>query len=282
MRILVATDLSSGADAALREAKLMARAGSDALGVIGVLAPRPDGSAIEPSVREEWRARIRERAARFIDRPVDVVVEVGKDYTEIIRHADAWCADLLVVGSHGQSGLWRALGHVTERVARYARCDVLVARASSSRGWVLAATDVMRPSLPVIRGGAEQAQRRRARLEVVNVLGFLGAEADYLFELATAGVSPARYDSDARLRVLDAETAKLGVASVNKILDPPAATAIVREAESIQAQLIVVGAAGRHGLLRIRRGGVGEKVMHAAHTSVLLKRLGNESAEESR
>lgn len=50
-------------------------------------------------------------------RPVDVLVEAGKD------------ADILVVGSRGLHGV-KALGSVSERVAHRAGCSVLVVRAS--------------------------------------------------------------------------------------------------------------------------------------------------------
>ena len=61
---------------------------------------------------------------------VDTAVEVGDIRERIIDCASAWGADLIVVGSHGRSGIQRfLLGSVAEFVARHAKCSVEVVRA---------------------------------------------------------------------------------------------------------------------------------------------------------
>ena len=46
--------------------------------------------------------------------------------------ADAECADLIVVGSHGRSGVTRFLiGSVSDYVVRNAHCPVMVVRGKS-------------------------------------------------------------------------------------------------------------------------------------------------------
>jgi nucleotide-binding universal stress UspA family protein len=53
----------------------------------------------------------------------------GTPSWELIQKADAWGADLIVVGSHGRSGLGRFfLGSVSKKVATESRCSVRVAR----------------------------------------------------------------------------------------------------------------------------------------------------------
>jgi nucleotide-binding universal stress UspA family protein len=48
----------------------------------------------------------------------------------ILKEAAAWPADLIVVGSHGRSGLERVLlGSVSDRVVRHAPCSVHVVRS---------------------------------------------------------------------------------------------------------------------------------------------------------
>ena len=57
-------------------------------------------------------------------------VSVGAAATEIVKAATGWNADLVVVGSHGRTGVSRALlGSVAEAVVRHAPCPVLVVRA---------------------------------------------------------------------------------------------------------------------------------------------------------
>ena len=59
------------------------------------------------------------------------LVPVGSPATEIVRAANDWSADMIVLGSHGRKGVQRALlGSVAEAVMRQARCPVLVIRAS--------------------------------------------------------------------------------------------------------------------------------------------------------
>ena len=59
------------------------------------------------------------------------LVPVGSPATEIVRAANDWSADMIVLGSHGRKGMQRALlGSVAEAVMRQARCPVLVIRAS--------------------------------------------------------------------------------------------------------------------------------------------------------
>lgn len=56
-------------------------------------------------------------------------VGVGSAKRELIRQADGWKPDLIVVGSHGHSRLGRlVLGSVSQGVLTYAHCSVRVAR----------------------------------------------------------------------------------------------------------------------------------------------------------
>jgi nucleotide-binding universal stress UspA family protein len=56
-------------------------------------------------------------------------VREGDPKMVILDCATEWCADLIVVGSHGRKGVTRfVLGSVSEAVARYAHCSVEIAR----------------------------------------------------------------------------------------------------------------------------------------------------------
>ena len=60
---------------------------------------------------------------------VDTAVREGDPRTEIVREALEWHADLILVGSHGRTGVRRwLLGSVAESVVRHAPCSVEVAR----------------------------------------------------------------------------------------------------------------------------------------------------------
>ena len=59
-------------------------------------------------------------------------VEVGDVRESILDAAAKWDADLVVVGSHGHSGIQSVLlGSVAESVARRAKCSVEIVRVST-------------------------------------------------------------------------------------------------------------------------------------------------------
>ena len=61
---------------------------------------------------------------------IQVGVAVGDPSSEIIDYAKEIDADLIVIPTHGRSGLLRFfLGSVAERVIRFAHCPVLVVRS---------------------------------------------------------------------------------------------------------------------------------------------------------
>lgn len=61
--------------------------------------------------------------------PVETRVSMGEAVWEICKVAEEFHADLIIMGSHGRTGLSHVfLGSVAERVVRHASCPVLVAR----------------------------------------------------------------------------------------------------------------------------------------------------------
>ena len=58
------------------------------------------------------------------------LIRVGKPAHEILAAAKEWPASVIVIGSHGRSGLSRVvMGSVAEAVMRHSPCPVLVTRA---------------------------------------------------------------------------------------------------------------------------------------------------------
>lgn len=73
------------------------------------------------------------KALRTAGFKADTAVEVGDVRERIIDSAAKWNADLIVIGSHGQTGIRRfLLGAVAESVARHAKCSVEIIRAPES------------------------------------------------------------------------------------------------------------------------------------------------------
>ena len=64
------------------------------------------------------------------DVPVTIASRVGDPADEIVRHAARHSVDLIVVGTHGRTGVARLLlGSVADRVIRGAGCPVISVRS---------------------------------------------------------------------------------------------------------------------------------------------------------
>jgi nucleotide-binding universal stress UspA family protein len=171
------------------------------------------------------------------------------------------------------------LGSVAERVVRHAHCSVLVARNAASSGVVLAATDLSDPSLPAVEAAVEEGRRRGARLVVVTVVDWQGpawmTAAGTPFGIGAA-MPPAELQEELRSsletllrRALD----RFGGSGETRVLYGSPASAIVHAAESLGAELVVVGTRGRTGLARLALGSVAERVVAGAPCSALVVRL---------
>jgi nucleotide-binding universal stress UspA family protein len=135
--ILVATDFSDGAEGALRVAIDYARTFHARLHVLHVFA----GADIDAS------QLLADAAAKAgPDVPVTIAGTRGDPADEILRYARSQHIDVIAMGTHGRTGLTRAiLGSVAERVVRGARCPVLV---------VPSVSDLARSAVPIATAAA--------------------------------------------------------------------------------------------------------------------------------
>jgi universal stress protein A len=60
--------------------------------------------------------------------PVETFVRTGRPATEIVEAATELESDLIIISTHGHTGLKAVLGGTTEHVVRHAPCPVLVVR----------------------------------------------------------------------------------------------------------------------------------------------------------
>jgi nucleotide-binding universal stress UspA family protein len=292
VNVLAAVDFGDSSLEGLRQARALAHAVHGRLAVCHVLPGVPDISAFFPERRPDDSAELtaEEQAAQraLVARARDelglelseVFVERGAPYAEIVRRAEAWGADYIVLGTHGRTGLARAvLGSVAERVVRHAHCSVLVARPVRKPGIVLAATDLSDASLPAVAEGAAAAKRLGAKLVVVSAVEWadpISISAGSLIGVASPAptLELKREVAAALESTLQQALARLGVQGEVRALEGSAPTEIVRAAEELDAELVVVGTHGRTGLVRLALGSVAERVIRSVHASVLAVRAG--------
>lgn len=117
-QILFATDFSPSSETAAGVARAYARHFGARLHLLHVLWPGSD-VATPPML-----SKLSEEIGKAV--PVVAAVESGAPATGIVRYAERHGIDLIVIGTHGRTGVTRALlGSVAERVVRTAPCPVL-------------------------------------------------------------------------------------------------------------------------------------------------------------
>jgi len=138
-RILVATDFSESSQEAVTTAIAFARAFSAQLQLVHVMVepiyplPAPLEVVTLPVDVERLYAAVDAQLTREAARATtagvtcEKVVLNGRPHVELVTHADKTRTNLIVLGSHGRSGISHAiLGSVAERVVHRAHCPVLV------------------------------------------------------------------------------------------------------------------------------------------------------------
>ena len=133
-RILVATDFSPASESAVDYAALLALALWPSVHVIHVVEEpfSPDVPVLREQLRLEAESRLISVKDRFAGRCSCITAEVrfGTPTDAIITAALHHGADLIIMGTHGRTGLSHLVhGSVAERVIRGARCPVLAVRA---------------------------------------------------------------------------------------------------------------------------------------------------------
>lgn len=137
--ILHPTDFSEPSDYAFRLAGSLARDHESRLIVLHtVLSLGPElvshGEAVSELQPDAYRQKLWDelRRVRLPDPSVAIeyLLAEGDPANEILRATQATGAELIVMGTHGRTGLQRLLmGSVAEHVIRKATCPVLVVRA---------------------------------------------------------------------------------------------------------------------------------------------------------
>jgi nucleotide-binding universal stress UspA family protein len=143
MKILLAVDHSEYSAAAIKEVATRPWPAKSTVRVLSVVEPLP------PPAAELWydgrgsldlaHKELRQRALEFVKRivaklrkrnlKVEAAIRDGHPRTAIVDEARKWRADLIVLGSHGRTGLTRLLlGSVAASVVGHSPCSVEVVR----------------------------------------------------------------------------------------------------------------------------------------------------------
>jgi nucleotide-binding universal stress UspA family protein len=241
-RILVGTDFSASADAALSAAAGLARRTGASLELLHAL-PRPAplvlGEALDArlsrmpeitELRERARARI-EDVAKAIDPEPKLHIAPGAPAMELIALRELLRVDLVALGAGHMTGLRHFLfGSVADRVLRRPGCPLLLVNERPPAGEfkkILVANEVPDRATPWLELGLRLAHDERSEVVLLHVL------------------PPKGYVSDARHVDLDPERAPHTLAELLERLDRTVPAQVdVRRGDPAQE---IAAAAREHG-----------------------------------
>lgn len=291
--ILAAIDFSATADAALQRAVALAKHQDVELVVVyceAFVDRAPigdDGAAVAElgelaaALRADERRQLDKREATIKAAGVKgrVVHREGAPGDVIPALVTELGAALVVIGTHGRSGLSRfLLGSVAEVVVRRSPCDVLVTRADTGGAGfrnIMVATDFSPPAEQAMRSALAVAMQG-ARLRLVHSwqypvgawgLNLLGQHSRAASTVRDAITTSAQAKLDRAVAQAKA-SADLDVAGV--LVEGHAASAITDLATHEQADLIAIGTHGYRGVERWFLGSVAEATVRHAPCSVLV------------
>ena len=272
MRVLIAYDGSPFAEAAIAD---LTYAGlpNDTEARIFHAIERPLDLMGE-SLSEEVCTRVQ---AQFRSWNVQMETATGHAAEMILKRAKEWPADLILVGSHGRSGLARVLlGSVSASVSRDAGCSVRVVRAVEHRRDNEARLLVGHDGSPEADTVVDEVCRRSwpagTRVQIVSVVeALVFTHADEL-----AGIASAVHDINAEefkwLQYLAGEAeqkcAKAGLIASSLVLEGHPKETLVNEARRWNASTIFIGARGLGVVERLFLGSVSTSVVTHAPCTV--------------
>ncbi len=132
-KILYPTDFSSYSNQAYFHAIALAKNHNASLTVLFVYNPdittTPGSQGDEVVDRAYWQEQLEQIRPIDLEIPITHILLEGDPASEIVRYGRDVSADLIVMGTHGRTGVERlVLGSVAEKVLRDATCSVLVVK----------------------------------------------------------------------------------------------------------------------------------------------------------
>lgn len=285
--VLVPTDGSRGARAGVRRGiDLAARVDAElhTLSVVDTREVEPSLSDLgsdsptdqEDLIEEAERAveAVAELARNHLTRPVTTAVEWGVPFQSITEYADAHDIDIIVMGTHGRTGIEQfLLGSVAEKTLRTAGVPVLTVPPSADTPEigdveyenVLLPTDGSEAAEIAVDWGIALAEMYDATVQTVysvDTSRFPSSEG-----MADLHDALERIGRDALEGVRESARAS-GVSIAANLGNGPAARMILSYADDHEVDLIVMGTHGRSGVDRYLIGSVTEEVVRNANVPV--------------
>lgn len=267
--ILVPTDFSKCANNALQFAAFIAKKTGAAINLLHVAGapPREGAFGLDPDVHEMLGSLmgVKKIMSKTLSQPglkgitVKDMVEVGEVHIHIIAAAKKCEADMIIMGTHGASGLKEFLiGSNAEKVVRNAPIPVLTVKnmVSNPRIEKIAyATDFSEETERVFPSVKKFADLFGAKIEMVKVVTESTFETGYQTKKNIEHFKRHFKDEHVTAWVYNDLTTHKGIRHF---------------AHSASANIIALGTHGRQGLARLFEGSVAEKLVNHSSLPVLI------------
>lgn len=292
-RILMATDFSKCAGRALEYAAFLAGACSAPLELLHVVEVLPDLD-LDSVAANHYFEHCRKHAERPLDELATYLAGVGLaakwrlhlgiPSQQINAVATDCGADLVVLGTHGRTGLEHiALGSTAERVVRGAPCPVLSVRsvqdhhrlvgnhgagAAPAIGQILTPVDFSPCSLEALDYAAEIARPFHAAITILYVMEPIFYDLDVALG-HIAQEREKREHAESQLAELVERLQPRGLSVQTAVRGGVTADSILACARGLGCDLIVMGTHGRRGISKLMAGSITEAVLRRAQCPVL-------------
>lgn len=302
-RILCPIDFSDHSRRALDHAMAIARWYESTVTVLHVFSPAPVAAfgpgpvVFEPIVLTpvdrdqllaDTKAFAETEGAPGIT--IEAAVREGNTVGEILEQVTSMKADLLVIGTHGRSGVERlVLGSVAEKVLRKASCPVLTVPTQSPDAVpagpilykrILCPVDFSDASLNALKYATSMAQEADGQLTVLHVVAHEFENADDMATIVsdagmTIGSFVKQREEALRRRLQEAVANAPEFCSVESLMTHGKPwREVLRIAAERQSDLIVMGVQGRDAADLLFFGSTAQHVVRKASCPVLTLRRG--------
>lgn len=286
MRILLAVDLSPYSELAIRSVAGRPWPPQSAVCVVNVIESELSRFAwYQQKVVEPARAKIDCGAAflRECGLEATAVLKEGHPRACITDHATEWAADLVVIGTNGTRSIKNFfLGGVARSVLRGAPCSVEIVRGDVKLPLtplrmtkILVATDGSNAALAAAQSIATRPWPADAEVRVVSVseINLRATEPVFSEPEMSEYIQHQRHNSETAVTLAKEVIEQAGVKCSTEVLAGNPKAAIVERAANWGADLIVLGAHGRHSHHHLLTGTVCETVAMHSHCSVEVVRV---------
>jgi nucleotide-binding universal stress UspA family protein len=279
--IVVGVDLSPECEVALAQAESLAHRSGARMVLVHAIGVTEEGLGmyeLADRSNEAWkryleklladaRRRLRDLAAHSRARGLTVEHHLGSGFADdvLVEQARTRGADMLVVGTHGRTGVDRfMLGSVAERVTRLAGCPVLVAKR---------ATAPEPPRRLLVASDFSHASKHALSLAIQ--LAAPGATIELVHVLQSSYLGPDELADDVRARIEQRASTLLesyrrpGISLSLALPEGEPSRTILSHLEEGSFDLLAMGSHGHRGLRRALLGSV-ERVVRHAPVSVLV------------